>query len=414
MIIKITKKITILLSILFGIFFAGNVSAEEDQLYYYKYVTSQEMKNGYSVSFDSDKIKLETSKQSQRGAFVEMLKPKTSPKIPLDKKKISEIYNFSVLPATDNTLSEEITITIKYKGDEKEWKEIYIYQNEKQEWKKITGEIENNNQIKIKTNQASGFIAVFQDNLYKSDYTKEKIDSPVILVSDAKTGETLIERKSEEIRPIASLTKLMTAAVFLDNNPGWDKKIKITKEDDAIPSKIYVNPGETITTQDLFYATLIKSANNAAKALARSTGLTKEEFVKKMNEKAKELGMKNTYFEEETGLSEKNVSTAQDLFLLSKKLFSDIVMLKSTTPKKMIIKTAEGKKITLENSNKALDTKYPVLGSKTGYTPEAGRCVIMKTKNKDNKEIIAITIGTEKPGAQWTDIKTAIDAALSK
>ena len=159
---------------------------------------------------------------------------------------------------------------------------------------------------------------------------------------------------------------------------------------------------------------LLKSANNAAKALARSTGISNEEFVEKMNQKAKDLGMKNSRFVEVTGLSNENVSTAHDLMILSKDMFSKMIMLEATTPKKITISTTKGKKIILENSNKLIDLPYAMLGSKTGFTYEAGRCLTMKLKNKKGEEALAITLGADNPGAQWEDMRILLDAVLGK
>ena len=186
-------------------------------------------------------------------------------------------------------------------------------------------------------------------------------------------------------------------------------------EDDAIPAKIYVRQGDTLTTRDLFYATLARSANNAAKALARATGLSEQAFVAAMNRKAAELGMRNTHFTEVTGLSEENISTARDYLILSKKLFADMLFLQATTPKYVTIATVNnGKRYRLQNTNQLLDVPYVVVGSKTGYTAEAGRCIIMKAKNKAGREIIAITLGADVVGAQWEDMRLLLDAALGE
>ena len=133
-----------------------------------------------------------------------------------------------------------------------------------------------------------------------------------------------------------------------------------------------------------------------------------------MNEKAKKFGMNNTYFEEVTGLSEKNVSTAADYFILTKKLFSSMTFLQATTPKYFTIATVDTrKKHIMKNSNKLLDVPYTVLGSKTGFTYEAGRCLAMKVKNKEGREVLAITLGAIKFGAHWDDMRTLLDATLA-
>lgn len=385
-----------------------------------KKLSREEIWNGYKIEFPENEGAIEIIANSiNRSANIEIIKMDNFPEIPKDKDLASSVYHFSILPTTQNKLSSQIIISLSYNPTDVRWKEIYFYNQELGSWERVHGNIDTQkNQISTQTNCASAFIAVMSDHLNKNEDLKEKINSPIILIIDAKTGETLVERQSNVARPIASLTKLMTAAVFLDHNPGWDKKITMTNQDDAIPAKIYIKTGEKLTIKDLFYATLLKSANNAAKALARSTGLSNNEFVRQMNEKASQFGMVNTHFEEVTGLSEKNVSTAHDLMILSKKLFSDMTFLRATTPNRITIATANTrKKIILENSNSIINsqsTPYTVLGSKTGYTYEAGRCLDMKVKNKSGKEIISIIMGADKPGAQWDDGIKLINAALAE
>ena len=375
------------------------------------------LSQGHTISSPENDLKIQIKPNTlNRSAFVELIKPEFYPKTPLDKTLISNIYYYSILPTTNNQLPASVTLKFSYPNNEERYREIYIHNQELNTWQHLPGYISvSKHELTANTKWASGFIAVFADHLDRTEYLKKKINSPSILVANTKTREILVERGSDIKRPIASLTKLMTASVFLDHNPGWDKKIAMKAQDDTIPAKIYVKPGDVLTTRDLFYSTLLRSANNAAKALARSTGLTHAQFVDKMNEKAKKLGMNNTQFVEVTGLSEKNVSTAQDYLKLTKRVFSDLLFLQATTPKYVTIATVNnGKKHLLKNTNKLLDVPYVVIGSKTGYTVEAGRCLVMKARNKENSEIISIILGADKSGAHWDDMRLLLDAALSK
>ena len=174
-----------------------------------------------------------------------------------------------------------------------------------------------------------------------------------------------------------------------------------------------IKPGSRLTTRDLFFATLVASANNAAKALARSTGLSPAAFVQKMNAKAKELDMNNTTFVEPTGLDERNQTTAEDYLKLSQKLLSDMLFLQATTSKKYTVTDLSRKrKITIANTNQILKSPYIITGSKTGFTYEAGRCLMIRAKNRSGQEVIAIIMGADKQGAQWQDMSLLLDAAL--
>jgi serine-type D-Ala-D-Ala endopeptidase (penicillin-binding protein 7) len=370
--------------------------------------------NGYTITTPDRDVSITIQPNTlNRSLFVEFISPEFYPKTPLDKTLISNVYHYALLPASENKLPVPISISFQYPINEERYKEIYIYNQEKQNWQNLPGTINHENHtISADTQWASGFIAVFADHLARSEYLKNNIDADSLLIIDSKTGEILVERNSAIQRPVASLTKLMTASTFLENNPGWDTSITMQARDDAIPAKIYVRAGDRFKTKDIFYATLLRSANNAAKALARSTGLGEQEFIKRMNQKAGRLHMENTEFAEPTGLAKENVSTAQDIYKLSRHVFSDLLFLQATTPKTFTIATATGKKHSLRNTNKAIDVPFVVIGSKTGYTREAGRCLVMKARNDAGREVIAITLGGTTPGAQWDDMRELLDAAL--
>ncbi|MBI2051060.1 MAG: D-alanyl-D-alanine carboxypeptidase [Parcubacteria group bacterium] len=380
-----------------------------------QYVPKQALAQGFAMQTPAGDARAAVAPDTiTHGAFAELIAPEYYPALPLDKSLVSRVYHYALLPASGNKLSAGITLEFSYPETEARFKEIYLYNQELGKWRHLAGTIDPlMRTVAASTDWASGFIAVFADHLDQGEYLKEKLGAPSILVADAKTGEVLLERASGVKRPIASLTKLMTATEFLEHNPGWDSRVAMVASDDTIPAKIYARAGDVFTARDLFYATLLKSANNAARALARSTGLSSGEFVAGMNEKAKALDMQDTSFSEPTGLSAENVSTAQDLYALSRHVFSDILFLKATTPKALTIAAVNsGKRHVLENTNKAIDVPYVVIGSKTGYTVEAGRNVIMKARNKAGREVIAITLGGASPGGQWDDMRLLLDAAL--
>lgn len=374
-------------------------------------------RNGYTIVSPDNQLTIQIAAKSlNRAVVAELAKQDEYPTAPLDKDLISAVYQYSFLPATNNELASPITIAISYPKQETRWREIFFYNFESKEWQHLPGGIElKDNYLVTQTAQASGLIAVFADHLDQSEYLKEQITAPSIYVADAQTGEVLIERAGNVRRPIASLTKLATASVFIENNPGWNARIAMVAEDDTIPAKIYTKLGDTLTTQDLFYATLMRSANNAAKALARSTGLSTDTFVQAMNDAARTYGMEQTSFVEPTGLSENDISTAQDVFRLARHAFADPAFLQATTPKARTI-TIINRKLpySLQNTNRILDVPYVVLGSKTGYTDEAGRCLVMKAKNDAGREVIAVILGGKVPNGHWSDMRLLLDAALGE
>lgn len=229
-----------------------------------------------------------------------------------------------------------------------------------------------------------------------------ELNAKSAIVIDSKTGKILYKKNSEQRLPIASITKLMTAKVVLDLDPQWDKIMEYSRFDNDVTdyagkwemSYLYVDPGETMTVKDLFFSSLLGSANNATYALYRSTGLLRRDFIEVMNRKAKELGMSDTKFTEPSGLDPRNVSTARDLAKLGRKIFNNFKILEATTSKKYSFSTINtDEPHTIINKNKILDSELYILGSKTGYLHEAGRCIMLKATDKDRNEIIVVTLG---------------------
>lgn len=240
------------------------------------------------------------------------------------------------------------------------------------------------------------------------------INSPTVLVTDSKTGEVLAERGSEIKRPIASLTKLMTAVIFLEHNPGWKKRVTFKKSDRAIGATVALRIGDTATTRDLFYAMFVRSANNATRALARSTGLSEAEFVKQMNFRARILGMENTHFIEPTGLEAGNVATAENFLKLARYALKNPAIVKAATTRKYTFKLLNRRRwLTVTNPNKLFkQNRFIVTATKTGYTEEAGRNLLVRAKNKTGREVLIVNMGANKTGAQWTDMNKLLEAAL--
>jgi len=377
-----------------------------------------DLSSGYTLRSPGNDLEISVAPNAiNRSLYVDLQEASSWPAIPVDKVLISKVYYYAFLPAAENRLDSPLALTASYPQDEERFKEIFVFDEPTGTWRHLTGGIDTTiNKLSAQTARASSFVAMMADKLDRGEYLKQDINSPSILVADAGSGAILLERGSNIKRPIASLTKLMTVAVFLDNNPGWSKKIAMQKSDDTIPAKIYVKVGDKISTRDLFFATLAPSANNAAKALARSTGLASRTFVAEMNKKAKALGMVNTRFVEPTGLSAGNVSTAEDYLKLAQDLLKNNLVRQATTIKKYQLTLTRGKKtikLALTNSNKILDSPFTITGSKTGYTTEAGRCLMIRAKNKDNREVIVITLGATAPGKQWTDMNALLAAALT-
>lgn len=227
-------------------------------------------------------------------------------------------------------------------------------------------------------------------------------------VLDIARGAFLETYNADEPMPIASLTKLMTALVFLDTKPNWGKRIAYSNADSRIGAKLYIRAGDTVTIRQLFNTMLIGSANNATMTLVRSTRLGTTEFVRRMNAKAKALGLVDTIFFEPTGLDEDNVSTAREYTLLAKVAFEHPRIQKVTTMPVFTFSTGRRVFHRIKNSNTLLLKKVPItiLGGKTGYTEEAGFSVVLKTHaDSVSSATITVVLGHPNSAGRFAEAK---------
>lgn len=233
------------------------------------------------------------------------------------------------------------------------------------------------------------------------------------LVVDKDSGKILYQKNSDEQRSIASITKLMTALVFIDNNPGWEKAFTVSEIDYRPGGIVHLIAGESLTVEDIFYAALVSSANEAAMALARSTGMSEEEFVAAMNHKAQDLGMSNTVFTDVTGLHNSNKSTAHDLVILLEAVFKHQEIVKALSTKNYqlsIINKNISRSITSTDlvlgQNFGIDGEvYQIKAGKTGYLEASGYCFASQITNQNNNSIYAVVLGSSSINNRFIDTK---------
>ncbi len=221
-----------------------------------------------------------------------------------------------------------------------------------------------------------------------------KLRSHAALVFDERDNEVIMERNPGQVMPVASLSKLMMAMVILDANLDMDDVITISKKDkDRLRySRSRLRKGMKFTRNNLLLIALAASENRAAMALARTWPGGTGEFVEAMNHKASELGLKKTKFADPAGLSNDNVSTAQELMKIVKAASAYPVIREFTTQTKdSIIDLKSKREIKFTNTNRLVKRiSWPITLSKTGFTKEAGNCLVMQTKIKDRPVIIIL------------------------
>ncbi|MES2258601.1 MAG: serine hydrolase [Pseudomonadota bacterium] len=209
------------------------------------------------------------------------------------------------------------------------------------------------------------------------------LGSQSVLVVEDDTGKILLEKNANAIVPIASLTKLMTAMVVLDSKQDMNEPISIDKEDvDMLKhSTSRVPVGASIARSDVLQLALMSSDNRAAASLARTYPGGAAAFKAAVNAKIRALGMTQTVIEEPTGLSPNNKSTAADLVKMAAAAAKYADIRRITTDSKDIIQI-NGRNVEYHNTNRLVGAKGWDIGmSKTGYTEEAGRCLIMRIKS---------------------------------
>lgn len=241
-----------------------------------------------------------------------------------------------------------------------------------------------------------------------SDSLGMVISAPAASITDWRSGVLLWSKGPNEIRSIASLTKMMTALVWLDANVDQNKNFIVTTDDFEPTGKYIVKNGDEILVKDLLNLTLVASDNTAANALARSTGWTKEEFVERMNEKARQLGMLQTQFVDVNGLHSKNISTVQDVVMMSKEFFNQALFLTITQQKEYLLnKNNNNKKavIKVKNTNNLLNSYLTIDGGKTGFIEEAGGCLSVLVENSDGDKVLIVVLGSESQLNRFQEVK---------
>lgn len=217
-----------------------------------------------------------------------------------------------------------------------------------------------------------------------------------IYAIDATSGKILLQKDSEKQRPIASLSKLVTALVILEKASLKDEILISQSAVETLGDAGGLAPGQNLSVESLLYAMLLESSNDAAQALAESTSGGNGQFVNFMNQKVKKLGLKNTSFSDPSGLNPQNLSTAEDLAKIAAEVIKYPFLNYVTTTKEAEIASPDGNyKHRLKNINTLLE-KYPeIIAGKTGYTDEAGGCMIVVIKSPAGGAVINIILGSQ-------------------
>ena len=228
------------------------------------------------------------------------------------------------------------------------------------------------------------------------------ISATSAILMDTNNNIILYEKNINEVRSVASISKIMTATLAIESGKMDDVVIIGEEIDKAYGSGIYIRKGEELTLRDLVYGLMLRSGNDAALSIAHYVGGSVDNFVVMMNKKAKEIGMKNTTFNNPSGLDEEkgNYSTAYDMAKLASYAIKNNEFKKITSTKKYKLKTNMNTYI-WTNKNKMLTMYKYSTGGKTGYTEIAKRTLVSYA-SKDNTNLVVVTLND---GNDWNDHK---------
>ena len=244
-----------------------------------------------------------------------------------------------------------------------------------------------------------------------SALSQEEIVSPSAILMEADTLKVLFEKNAHEQRACASITKVMTLLLVMeaieDGKIAYDDIVTTSEHAKSMGgSDIWLEVGEQMSVYDMIKAVVVASANDAAVALAEHICGTEDAFVEKMNERAKQLGMKNTVFKNCNGLDEEgHLSTAYDVALMSSALMKHEKIFEFTT---IWLDYLRGGETQIVNTNKLLRTYKGITGLKTGTTGQAGSC-ITATATRENFSLISVVLGSDTGTQRFKDASVMLD-----
>jgi serine-type D-Ala-D-Ala endopeptidase (penicillin-binding protein 7) len=240
---------------------------------------------------------------------------------------------------------------------------------------------------------------------YKTDATGEKVPdvrAAAAIIFNPATGEVLWQENAQDKRSIASITKVMTAVVFLEDNPDLDQVITVERGDVYAASTTHLKANDRLKLDDVLHLTLIASDNAAARVLARVSHGGTASFVERMNEKALELGLEATTFADPSGLNPANISSAYDLsrlisFAAGDERISPIMRTANYSV------TTNRRTINIHSTNRlVMGGDIDVLGGKTGFISKAGYCLATLLRLPTGNQVAVVVLGARSnPGRFW-------------
>ena len=235
-----------------------------------------------------------------------------------------------------------------------------------------------------------------------------RVRAQAAIILDPVTGETLWERNSRDLRPIASITKVMTVLLFLEQQPDLSREVVISRGDVRRASTTYLRRGERVTLRDLVHLAVMASDNVAARALARVSPWGTKRFIMRMNARARELGLQQTRFTDSSGLDEGNVSSAYEVSRLIAEASERPQIAWVMRKRSHRIRTSRRAR-TIRSTNKLLGTRVDVMAGKTGYIAEAGYCFATLVQLDDQRSMSIVVLGARSNSGRFAETRRLVD-----
>ncbi len=237
------------------------------------------------------------------------------------------------------------------------------------------------------------------------------------IVLDPATDVVLYEKNAGASAPCASLTKLMTALVFLEQRTDFARSVEVTDGELRGGGHTQLRRGERVRLGDLLHMSLMCSDNVATRVLVRESGLPSEDFLARMNRKAVELGLARTRFVEFTGLDERNVSTAADMARLLRAAAENEIIHGISTMRGYdflgLTSRNRARPHHISNTNRLLYGRYEIRGGKTGFISEAGYCLATWIRT-DQRDMIAVVMGAPTNATRFADVVRLVQHTTPK
>jgi D-alanyl-D-alanine endopeptidase (penicillin-binding protein 7) len=227
------------------------------------------------------------------------------------------------------------------------------------------------------------------------------------IIYDPATSQVLFEEHANDQRSIASITKVMTATVFFETNPDLDRLVTVTRADVRAASTTYLRAGDKLRVDDLLHLLLIASDNAAARVLARVSPYGSQGFVDRMNEKAIELGLTSTHYEDPSGLVSANVSSAYDMARLITMASNDPRIASLMQTPTYTLRTAAHRPIAIHSTNHLLGREdVQVLAGKTGFISKAGYCLATLLRlPASGQEVAVVVLGARSNNGRFLEVQ---------